>query len=182
VHAAGWHTYWKNPGAGGLPTSIEWTLPPGFAAGEIRWPAPEITDTGGLVTYGYGGEQLLLVDIAVPATAQPGASVTLRARAEWLMCKESCVPGGAELSLTLPVAPRRPPIRSGRRGSPRRARLCRSRPTDLRRGRTGTGASSRSVSGRGTAWRRWRGMWLSSLRTVRWKRVRRSRRRPWMAS
>ena len=104
VHAAGWHTYWKNPGASGLPTKLEWTLPPGFAAGEIRWPAPEITDTGGLVTYGYGGEQLLLVDIAAPADAQPGASVTLRAKAEWLMCKESCVPGGVELSLTLPVA------------------------------------------------------------------------------
>lgn len=104
VHAAGWHTYWKNPGASGLPTKLEWTVPPGFAAGEIRWPAPEITDTGGLVTYGYGGEQLLLVDIAVPATAQPGASVTLRARAEWLMCKESCVPGEAKVALTLPVA------------------------------------------------------------------------------
>jgi thiol:disulfide interchange protein DsbD len=28
----GWHTYWQNPGDAGLPTTIERTLPPGFAA------------------------------------------------------------------------------------------------------------------------------------------------------
>jgi thiol:disulfide interchange protein DsbD len=104
VHAAGWHTYWKNPGAAGLLTTLEWTLPLGYVAREIRWPAPEITDTGGLITYGYGGEQLLLVDIAVPADAAPGTSVTLRAKVEWLMCKESCMPGEAQLALALPVA------------------------------------------------------------------------------
>jgi DsbC/DsbD-like thiol-disulfide interchange protein len=27
---AGWHTYWLNPGDSGLPTTIEWALPPGF--------------------------------------------------------------------------------------------------------------------------------------------------------
>ena len=103
VHAAGWHTYWKNPGASGLPTTAEWTLPSDFSAGAIRWPAPEITDTGGLVTYGYGGDLLLLVDIAVPADAKPGTSVELRAKVEWLSCKESCLPGGAEVALQLPV-------------------------------------------------------------------------------
>src|SRR5436309_36912 len=25
----GWHTYWRNEGDAGIPTSIEWTLPPG---------------------------------------------------------------------------------------------------------------------------------------------------------
>ena len=24
-----WHTYWKNPGDSGLPTRIQWELPPG---------------------------------------------------------------------------------------------------------------------------------------------------------
>ena len=104
VHEEHWHTYWKNPGEAGLPTTIAWKLPPGFAAGPIRWPAPEITDTGGVLTYGYGGDLLLLVDIAVPADAQTGASATLRAEVDWLMCKESCIPGAAKLELVLPVA------------------------------------------------------------------------------
>ncbi len=104
VHDEHWHTYWKNPGEAGLPTTLAWKLPPGYVAGPIQWPAPEITDTGGVLTYGYGGDLLLLVDIATPAEAAPGAEVPLQARADWLMCKESCIPGGAKLALTLPVA------------------------------------------------------------------------------
>src|SRR5207248_2595837 len=34
----GWHTYWKNPGQSGLPTTVTWELPPGVSAGEIQWP------------------------------------------------------------------------------------------------------------------------------------------------
>lgn len=104
VHEEHWHTYWKNPGEAGLPTTISWKLPPGFAAGPIQWPAPAITDTGGVLTLGYGGDLLLLVDITAPANLPTGEPITLQARADWLMCKESCVPGNAKLSLTLPVA------------------------------------------------------------------------------
>ncbi|NIP93255.1 MAG: hypothetical protein GWO24_07280, partial [Akkermansiaceae bacterium] len=28
-----WHTYWKNPGDSGFPTSLEWDLPEGYSAG-----------------------------------------------------------------------------------------------------------------------------------------------------
>ena len=35
-----WHLYWKNPGDSGAPTLIRWHLPPGWRAGEIRWPVP----------------------------------------------------------------------------------------------------------------------------------------------
>src|SRR5206468_2097081 len=34
----GWHTYWRNPGDSGLPTTLAWTLPPGVEAGPIEWP------------------------------------------------------------------------------------------------------------------------------------------------
>ena len=39
-HDPHWHTYWRQPGDSGLPTRIDWTLPAGWQAGEIRWPAP----------------------------------------------------------------------------------------------------------------------------------------------
>ena len=45
-----WHTYWINPGDSGLATSIEWTLPEGFSAGPIRYPAPERIPTPPLMT------------------------------------------------------------------------------------------------------------------------------------
>src|SRR3954454_15323756 len=42
----GWHTYWRNPGESGLPTTLEWRLPPGYAAGSIAWPAPRALPAG----------------------------------------------------------------------------------------------------------------------------------------
>ena len=36
-----WHTYWKNSGDAGLPTTIAWQLPSGVTAGDILWPLPE---------------------------------------------------------------------------------------------------------------------------------------------
>src|SRR5262245_320707 len=51
----GWHTYWRNPGDSGLPTTLDWKLPPGVRAGAIEWPAPTAIDVGPLVNYGYEG-------------------------------------------------------------------------------------------------------------------------------
>jgi thiol:disulfide interchange protein/DsbC/DsbD-like thiol-disulfide interchange protein len=107
--ADGWHTYWQNPGDSGLPTTIEWTLPSGVSAGPIQWPAPHALPAGPLVNYGYEGEVLLLTDIHVPSGVQPGETIKLAAKAEWLVCRETCIPEEASLDLELPVAPRSDP-------------------------------------------------------------------------
>jgi DsbC/DsbD-like thiol-disulfide interchange protein len=98
----GWHTYWRNPGDSGLPTRVKWALPAGFEAGELRWPYPERFASGPLVSFGYEHEVLLPVEIRVPAALE-GREVRLGARVEWLECQEVCLPGKAEVSLTLPV-------------------------------------------------------------------------------
>ena len=105
VHDEHWHTYWLNPGTG-LVTTIAWTLPPGWKASEIQWPAPKALKdrTGTIVGNGYEGDLLLPVTLTPPADLAPGTSVTLKAAAEWLMCEEVCMPGDAKVSLTLPVA------------------------------------------------------------------------------
>ncbi len=110
-----WHTYWKNPGDSGLGTKLTWTLPEGFTAGPIVWPYPRLIPTPPLVSYGYDHQALLLVQITPPAQLAAG-EVTLRAKASWLMCMDVCIPGKAEVSLTLPVrdeTPVRDPRRAG---------------------------------------------------------------------
>jgi thiol:disulfide interchange protein len=104
-HDPHWHSYWLAPGTG-YPTSITWTLPEGFKAGEIQWPTPHVVkDTSGKITgNGYDGENFLLVEITPPATLPAGSPVKLGAAVEWLMCREVCMPGDAKLSLTVPVA------------------------------------------------------------------------------
>jgi thiol:disulfide interchange protein/DsbC/DsbD-like thiol-disulfide interchange protein len=99
-----WHTYWRNPGDTGLPTTIQWQLPAGFRAGDIEWPAPQRIDVGPFANYGYEGEVVLPVLLAGPAGIAPGASVPIKARAEWLVCREQCIPGGADLELDLNTA------------------------------------------------------------------------------
>ncbi|MEP6996207.1 MAG: thioredoxin family protein [Betaproteobacteria bacterium] len=102
----GWHTYWQNPGDSGLPTTLAWKLPGALNAGPIQWPAPQALPVGPLLNYGYEGEVLLLTDIASTGDIAREQAVTLAARADWLVCKETCIPEGADLTLTLPVAPK----------------------------------------------------------------------------
>lgn len=96
-----WHTYWLNPGDSGMATAITWDLPPGFAAGPIHWPAPQRIPTPPLMTYGFEGEIMLLVEITPPAQLPVGSTVKLGAKAEWLVCKELCMPGEGEYAIEL---------------------------------------------------------------------------------
>lgn len=102
--AEGWHTYWKFPGDAGIPTETKWTLPAGWSVGEIQWPIPlKLTEPGDIQIYGYHGDVLLMQQVTVPADQAPG-DVTLAADANWLVCEKICIPGGAKLQVTLPVA------------------------------------------------------------------------------
>ena len=101
----GWHTYWRNPGDSGAATRISWDLDDGWSASPIQWPAPERMPYGDLVNYGYTGQVLLPVLITPPDDLERGR-VELTAEALWLVCADVCIPGEAELSLTLPVRSR----------------------------------------------------------------------------
>jgi thiol:disulfide interchange protein/DsbC/DsbD-like thiol-disulfide interchange protein len=102
-HIPKWHTYWRNPGDSGLPTMIDWQLPAGASVGEIEWPAPKRLPIGPLVNYGYEGELLLPMRFTAPADARPGSELRLRAKADWLVCHDVCIPESATLELLLPV-------------------------------------------------------------------------------
>lgn len=105
-----WHTYWANPGDTGIPTSLNLTLPEGFTAGPLQFPVPKkfITDYGfGVREAGYGYETSVIhpMTITPPASLTPGQKITLSGKAGWLMCDpNTCIPGKAELSITLEVA------------------------------------------------------------------------------
>lgn len=107
----GWHVYWRNPGDSGLPTGIDWQLPPQLDAGELQWPYPHITRLGDIVNYGYGEETLLPLLLHVGSAAQ-GDHFEIKGKAHWLVCKDVCIPGSAQLSLTLPRAAGTPAIDS----------------------------------------------------------------------
>lgn len=96
----GWHTYWKNPGEGGMPVSIDAELPEGWSLGEIQYPVPKRFVTGELPGFGYEGEILFPLTLTPPENFEgelPSFSATL----SWLTCNDqSCVPGKSELQLS----------------------------------------------------------------------------------
>ena len=101
-HQPHWHTYWKNPGDSGLPTTLTWSLPASFAAGDIAWPTPKPLPVGPLMNFGYEGTLLLPVQVSVPAGFQ-GSSLSVRLEAQWLVCKDVCIPESGEFALDLPA-------------------------------------------------------------------------------
>lgn len=100
----GWHTYWENPGDSGLPTRVQWKLPPGFRAGPLEWPHPVRLGAPPFVTFGYEGDSLLLTRMDVPTPLAAGSSVDVTAAVRWLACREDgCVPGKADLTVRIRV-------------------------------------------------------------------------------
>jgi thiol:disulfide interchange protein DsbD len=99
--APGWYVYWRQPGEAGLPTLVEWALPPGWRAAPLRWPVPERYEVMGMVSHALRGDVVLLGAITPPADAR--GPQTLRATVRYGVCRDVCIPGSAELALTLPV-------------------------------------------------------------------------------
>jgi thiol:disulfide interchange protein/DsbC/DsbD-like thiol-disulfide interchange protein len=101
-HQPHWHTYWKNPGDSGLPTVLSWTLPAGATAGEIEWPTPHKLPIGPLLNYGYEGTLLLPVALNLPAAINT-ETLDVNLHAEWLVCRDVCIPESGDFVLRLPV-------------------------------------------------------------------------------
>lgn len=96
----GWHIYWRNSGDSGKATQITWRQNTGLQYGPLLWPTPQrYLDRGGITTYGYEGQVLLLSPLkTAPATPQAMAA----AEVEWLACNTTCIPRRATLSGLLP--------------------------------------------------------------------------------
>ncbi len=102
AHQPHWHTYWKNPGDSGLPTTLSWQLPNSVQAGEIVWPTPQQLPVGPLMNYGYEGRVLLPVPLTVGA-GFAAATLDIKLSAQWLVCKDICIPQQGEFALSLPA-------------------------------------------------------------------------------
>jgi DsbC/DsbD-like thiol-disulfide interchange protein len=98
--AEGWHTYWRNPGASGVPPRFDWSASANVADAEVRWPAPKrLRDEYG-VSYGYETEVVFPVTVR-PETA--GEAVRVRLALDFAVCAEICIPEFAELDLAMPA-------------------------------------------------------------------------------
>jgi DsbC/DsbD-like thiol-disulfide interchange protein len=106
----GWHVYWVNPGDSGEPPRVTWDLPAGITAGDIEWPAPRRLGTASIVDYGYEDAVMLIVPMSADANLAAQGPAQIAAEVKVLVCREMCIPGKAQVSLTLPVKPQTSPL------------------------------------------------------------------------
>ena len=106
-----WHTYWRNSGASGLPTNIDWDLPEGVTPGDLQWPVPEKHTDSEFITYIYKDEVVLLLPLKLSPSLKPG-KLELKAKVSWLECEIQCVPGDADVRATLEIGAEHKPSKS----------------------------------------------------------------------
>jgi len=104
----GWHIYWTNPGDSGEPPRVKWQLPAGLTAEPIEWPAPRRLGTASVTDYGYEDSVTLIVPIRADANLTTQQPALIGAQLSVLVCREMCIPGKAQVSLTLPIKAQRP--------------------------------------------------------------------------
>ena len=99
----GWHIYWINPGDSGQPPRVQWHLPDELSVGEIEWPAPRRLGTSTIVDFGYDGAVMLLAPVRASSTLPANKTVRIVGDLSVLVCREICVPGKTQISLSLPI-------------------------------------------------------------------------------
>ena len=99
----GWHVYWQNAGDAGEPPRIGWTLPQGVSADALEFPPPTRLPLGPLMDFGYEREVVFPFALHVAKDAKTG-NAKLDAEVHWLVCREVCLPGHANLELKETIA------------------------------------------------------------------------------
>ncbi len=96
--AEGWKTYWRVPGAAGIPPSFRWRRRENVARIEIAWPRPRPFVVSGLESIGYK-HRLVLPLIVTPEN--PSKPVRLEGEIDFGVCSDVCVPAREKIALLL---------------------------------------------------------------------------------
>ncbi|WP_161863721.1 protein-disulfide reductase DsbD domain-containing protein [Algicella marina] len=88
----GWKTYWRAPGAGGIPPMFDWTGSQNLAAATIHWPRPEVQESYGMTTLGYSDRVVFPVELT-PQT--PGGPIDVALALSYGVCEDICIPAHA---------------------------------------------------------------------------------------
>jgi len=83
-----WKTYWRHPGAAGIPPQFDWSGSRNLGSVEVLWPRPQFFDSFGLTTLGYSGQVVFPVRL-VPARADQAMEIDLGLALG--VCRDICV-------------------------------------------------------------------------------------------
>jgi DsbC/DsbD-like thiol-disulfide interchange protein len=105
--APGWKTYWRAPGAAGIPPAFDWTGSDNLAAVALHWPVPHVFHLNGMQSIGYADRVVIPLELTL---SDPAAPIVLQGRIELGVCEDVCVPAAVDFAVTvLPDETRRDP-------------------------------------------------------------------------
>lgn len=103
-----WHTYWVNPGDSAASPIMKFELPDYVSASNVIFPTPKRIPFGPLQSFGYENEVLLMFELHVGAPPPGTEDIKVVLNAEWLVCKEECIPGVFQFFKTMRVSTQTP--------------------------------------------------------------------------
>jgi DsbC/DsbD-like thiol-disulfide interchange protein len=94
-----WHTYWRSPGAAGIPPNADFSTSNNVRDITIRYPVPHRYDDGYAVSNVYTGHVLLPLVIDSGDDADP---VGLRLSLDIGVCHDVCIPEHFDVAVEIP--------------------------------------------------------------------------------
>ena len=95
--APGWHTYWRAPGAAGIPPQLDWSGSKNIANVQFHWPIPNIYVQNDMPFLGYETELILPIEFT-PVTA---GTIVVQGDIMMGVCEDVCMPYTATFQGTL---------------------------------------------------------------------------------
>jgi len=100
----GWKTYWKSPGEGGFPQTINIKNSTNIKKINILWPTPFEFEILGLKSLGYQDKIIFPLEVQIEDEAK---DTFIDLKVNFLICKEICIPGDARVFLDIPAGERK---------------------------------------------------------------------------
>ncbi|MGI9393540.1 MAG: protein-disulfide reductase DsbD domain-containing protein [Boseongicola sp.] len=96
--APGWKTYWRSPGAAGIPPVFDWAASENVDEVTVAFPVPKVTEQNGIRSIGY--DDYVVFPLAVRPNDRD-EDIYLRGQILIGVCKDVCVPLEIELKAKL---------------------------------------------------------------------------------
>ena len=92
-------TYWRDPGAAGVPPQFSFAGSENVASAQVLYPAPNRLDEGGIEAFGYRGGVTFPIRVKLRDATKPSR---LDLSLDYAVCDRICVPAKGHAELLLP--------------------------------------------------------------------------------
>lgn len=102
-----WHIYWSNAGDSGSSPTVKLSMPTGWTIGQAEFPRPQILGNTQERNYGYENSMDLMIPVVAPVGSVAN-SISVIAKVDWFVCKQTCQMGSASLNAQLTTESNKP--------------------------------------------------------------------------